>query len=84
MIVNANDALGKTTDVNKHLIYGMRISTETTGSYASWLYGKKERHNRIIQKMIITGRLESNQHENKCCCEAEKQTKVYRKKNTTS
>ena len=38
---------------------------ETTGGDASFLNGKNEGHNRIINNMVRSGLLESNQHENK-------------------
>ena len=36
---------------------------ENTGSDASWLNGKNERHNRSIHNMVRSGLLDSNQHE---------------------
>ena len=51
---------------------------ETTGGDASWINGNNERHNRSIHNMVISYLLDSNQHENKWCCEARISAKVHR------
>ena len=63
--------LENSTDVTNLLVYEFNISMETTGSDASCFNGKNERHNRSIHNMVIEGLIDSNQHENKCRCEAE-------------
>ena len=50
---------------------------ETTGSDASRINGNNERHNISIHNMVISGLIDSNQHENKCCCAAEKPAEVH-------
>ena len=44
---------------------------ETNGGDASWINGNNEIHNRSIHNMVIADPLDSNQHANKWCCEAE-------------
>ena len=57
---------------------------ETTGGYASWINGKNERHNRIVHNMIRSGLIDSNQHESKWFCAAEKSAELYRCKIQTA
>ena len=51
---------------------------ENTGGNASWLNGNNKGKNRGIQNMVRSALLNSNQHENKWCCEAEIPAEVYR------
>ena len=51
---------------------------KNTGGDSYWINGKDERHNRSIHNMLITGLLDSNQHENKWFYAAETSAEVHR------
>ena len=50
---------------------------ETTGGDASCLNGNNEIHNRNIRNIVISGILDINHHENKCCCASETSAEVH-------
>ena len=51
---------------------------KTSGGYASWINGNNVRHNRSMHNMVREGLIDSNQHEKKWCCAAEKSDELYR------
>ena len=61
--INEDGTLEKSTDVTNLLNYDLSITMETTGGDSSWINGKNERHNRSINIMVISGLIDSNQHE---------------------
>ena len=63
MRINEDGTLEKSTDVTNLLNYDLIITMETTGGDSSWINGKNERHNRSINIMVISGLIDSNQHE---------------------
>ena len=71
MRVDEDGALGNSTYVNNLLVDEFNISIETTCGDSSWINGKNEIHNISIHNMVRAGLLDSNQHANKWCCEAE-------------
>ena len=71
MKVYEDGELEKSTDITNLLVDDFRISMETTGGDASWLNVNNKIHNISIHNMVISSLIESNQHENKCCCSAE-------------
>ena len=68
MIVNNYGTLENSIDVTNLLVNGFRLFMENTGGDASYINGKKERHNKSIDSMVKGGLLESIQHKNKWCC----------------
>ena len=77
MIVDDDGALEKSKYVTELLVDEFNISLENTGGYAWWINGNHERHNRSIHNMVRASLIDSNQHENKCCCEAKTYAEVY-------
>ena len=76
--VDEYSALVNSIDVKNLLIDELKISMETTGGDSYWINGNNERHNRSTQNMVISGLLDSNQHENKWWCTAETSAEVHR------
>ena len=70
-------SFANSTDVTNLLVDELKISMETTGGDASWLNGNNKRHNRSIHNMVRAALLYIHQHENKCCCAAEKPAAVH-------
>ena len=61
--VDEDSALENSTDIINLLVDEFKTDMETTGVDASWLNGKDEIHNISIHNMVISGLLDSNQHE---------------------
>ena len=75
--VDKDGALENSTYVANLLVDKFIIVMKTTGDDASKINGKNELHNRIKIK-VISGLLDSNQHENKWCCAEETLAELYR------
>ena len=65
LIVDEDGALENSTDVTNLLVGELKIFRGNTCDDISWINGKNERHNRSIHKILISGLIYSNQHENK-------------------
>ena len=76
--VYQNGALEKSIDFTNLLVDEFKISMKDTGGDASWLNGKNEIHNRIINSMVISVLSDINQHANKWCYAAETSAEVHR------
>ena len=68
----------KSADVNNLIVEKISITMKTSGGYASWINGNNVRHNRSMHNMVREGLIDSNQHEKKWCCAAEKSDELYR------
>ena len=55
--------LEKSIDVTNTIFYEFIIPMETIVLNSSWIDVKKEQYNRIIQSMVISVLVDSNQHE---------------------
>ena len=63
---------------NNLLVDELNIQMENTGGYAFWTNGNNESQNRSIHKMVKSGLLDSNQHENEWFCASETSEEGYR------
>ena len=59
------------------MILKHKIKMETTGCFASWLYGKVERHHQTITNMCNAALFDSKNHINKWCFSMETSEEIY-------
>ena len=65
------------TDATNLLVDELIIYKETTGYDASRINGNKKIHNRIIQKMVRSGIIDSNKHEKSFVQQKHQQKSIY-------
>ena len=68
MRVDEDCALGNSTYVNNLLVDNLNISMETTDGDASCPNRDNKRNKRSIHNVVISGFIDSDQHENIWCC----------------